>query len=62
MDMFLIHGFFYKWWMHDFIYYTKNPFEIYISLVIISLIGAIVIEKIKQIIGFNSLIKYLRNL
>lgn len=62
MDIFLIHGFFYKWWMHDFIYYTKNPLAIYISLVIISLIGAIVIEKIKQIMGFNSLIKYLRNL
>ena len=62
MDMFLIHGFFYKWWLHDIIYATKNPFIIYISLVAISLIVAIAIEKTKQVIGFNHLVKYLRSL
>lgn len=62
MDMFLIHGFFYKWWMHDIVYATKNPFIIYITLVAISLIVAIVIEKTKQVIGFNRLINNLRSL
>lgn len=62
MDMFLIHGFFYKWWLHDIIYATKIPFIIYISLVAISLIVAIAIEKTKQVIGFNHLVKYLRSL
>ena len=47
MDMFLIHGFFYKWWMHDIIYYTGNPFIIYITLIAISLVVAIAIEKVK---------------
>ncbi len=62
MDMFLIHGFFYEWWMHDIIYYTENPFIIYITLIAISLIVAIAIEKVKQILGFNRMMKYLRSL
>ena len=62
MDMFLIHGFFYKWWMHDIIYYTGNPFIIYITLIAISLVVAIAIEKVKQILGFYRMMKYLRSL
>ena len=62
MDMFLIHGFFYKWWMHEIIYHTGNPFIIYITLIAISLVVAIAIEKVKQILGFNRMMKYLRSL
>lgn len=62
MDMFLIHGFFYKWWLHDVIYATGNPIIIYVTLVAISLLVAIMIEECKRIIGFNKLVSYLRSI
>ena len=52
MNMFLIHTFIYCYWFKDFIYLTRNPFIIYISLILSSYLFSLMIEWIKKKVGF----------
>lgn len=62
MDMFLTHTFIFFLWpaTHNIVYMTSNPLVIYATGVILSLTLAVVIDKIKSLIGINQLVTYLR--
>lgn len=62
MNIFLFHTFIFLYWLKDFIYYTRNPIIIFVSLLIPCLIISIVIEKIKAVIGFNKMNMYIEKL
>ena len=52
MNMFLIHTFIFYFWFRDFIYITRNPLLIFLSLLLISYLASLIIEKIKKSMGF----------
>lgn len=62
MNIFLFHTFIFLYWLKDFIYYTRNPIIIFVSLLIPCLIISIAIEKIKAVIGFNKMNMYIEKL
>lgn len=51
-NIFLFHTFIYYYWFQDLIYISRNPVFIFITLVIICYLLSVVIELIKQKIGF----------
>ena len=57
MNIFLFHTFIYLFWFKDYIYITRNPLLIFLSLLIPCYIISVVIEFIKNRIGFYRLIK-----
>lgn len=52
MNMFLFHTFIYYYWFSDIIYYTGNPFVIFLSLIGICYPISCVIEFLKRVSGF----------
>ena len=62
MNIFLFHTFIFLYWFKDFIYYTRNPIIIFVSLLIPCLIISIAIEKLKAVIGFNKMNMYIEKL
>ena len=56
MNMFLIHTFIFYYWFRDYIYFTRNPILIFLSLLITSYLFSLVIEWLKRISGFYRLI------
>jgi len=52
MNMFLIHTFIFYFWFRNFIYITRNPILIFLSLLVSSYILSVMIEFIKKQIGF----------
>ena len=57
MNMFLIHTFIFYFWFTDYIYITRNPLLILLSLVVPSFLCSVFIERIKNEIGFYKLLK-----
>lgn len=57
MNMFLIHTFIFYFWFPDYIYITRNPLLILLSLVVTSLLCSVIIERIKNVVGFYKLLK-----
>lgn len=57
MNIFLFHTFIYLYWFKDYIYITRNPLLIFLSLLIPCYIISVVIEFIKNRIGFYRLAK-----
>lgn len=55
MDMFLTHTFIQGMWFENIIYYTKDPLISFATLLTISLLVAIVLDKIKIVIKLNRL-------
>lgn len=56
MNMFLVHTFIFYFWFRDFIYITRNPFVIFISLLLSSYLMSVVVEWTKQKLGFYKII------
>ena len=56
MNMFLVHSFYYYYWFREYIYYSRNPIIIFITLLIISYLSSVIIEWIKRRIGIYKLI------
>lgn len=52
MNMFLIHTFIFYFWFKDYIYITRNPILIFLSLLVASYLFSIMIEFVKKKIGF----------
>ena len=52
MNMFLTHTFIYYLWFGNYIYITRNPFLIFVSLLATSYLLSVLIEWIKKKIGF----------
>lgn len=52
MNMFLIHTFIYCFWFEKYIYITRNPVLIFMSLLLSSYLFSVVLEWIKRKIGF----------
>ncbi len=48
MNIFLFHTFIYYYYWQDLIYWTRNPFLIFLTLLIVSLIISIAIETVKK--------------
>lgn len=55
MNIFLFHTFIFLYWFKDEIYYTRNPFLIFFTLLILCLAVSILIEKLKALIHFGKL-------
>ena len=55
MNMFLIHTFIFCFWFKDYIYITRNPLLIFLSLLVSSYLFSVIIEWIKQKVGFYKL-------
>lgn len=55
MNMFLIHTFIFCYWFKDYIYITKNPILILLSLLVSTYLLSVAIEWTKQKIGFYKL-------
>lgn len=64
MDMFLTHTFLFFLWpsTHKIVYATSNPLVIYVTGVTLSLMLALGIEKIKNVIDINKIISKLRTI
>ena len=52
MNMFLTHTFIFYLWFSKYIYITRNPMTIFLTLLIVSFLLSVLIEKTKQWIGF----------
>ena len=57
MNIFLFHTFIFLYWFRDYIYITRNPLLIFLSLLLSCWIISVVIEFIKNKIGFYRLIR-----
>ena len=57
MNMFLIHTFIFYFWFTDYIYITRNPLLILLSLVVSSLLCSVAIEQVKNMVGFYKLLQ-----
>lgn len=57
MNIFLFHTFIFYFWFRDIIYMTRNPFVILVELLLICYPLSLLIEKIKNALGFYRLIK-----
>lgn len=57
MNMFLTHTFIYYYWFKDYIYITRNPILIFLSLTISCYSLSVLIEWTKQKVGFYKLLR-----
>lgn len=57
MNMFLIHTFIFYFWFPDYIYITRNPLLILLSLVVTSLLCSVAIERVKNMVDFYKLLQ-----
>lgn len=57
MNIFLFHTFIFLYWFREYIYITRNPFLILLSLLISCYLISVMIEFIKNKIGFYRLLK-----
>lgn len=57
MNIFLFHTFIFSFWFKEYIYITRNPFLIFLSLIIPCYLISVLIEFIKDKIGFYRLLK-----
>lgn len=57
MNIFLFHTFIYFYWFKDFIYLSRNPIIIFLTLLFVCIPISMFLEWLKKIIGFNRLIQ-----
>lgn len=57
MDIFLFHTFIFHFWFERYIYISKNPIIIFISLLVSCLVIAYILDIIKYCFGFKSLLR-----
>lgn len=62
MNIFLFHTFIYYYWFREYIYITRNPLIIFISLLCACVVLSIFIEQLKRIVHFDLLIKKIDSL
>lgn len=62
MNIFLFHTFIYYMWFRDIIYVTRNPLVIFLELLSACLLISVILESIKKLIGFDSLIVKIQNI
>lgn len=60
-NIFLFHTFIYYYYLRDYIYWTTNPFLIFLTLLTICLAISIVLEWLKHMLGINRILSYLTN-
>jgi peptidoglycan/LPS O-acetylase OafA/YrhL len=58
MNMFLTHTFIFSFWFRDYIYITRNPLIIFLSLVVCSYLLSVAIEYLKMRVGFYKLLNF----
>ena len=52
MNIFLFHTFIYWYYFKEFIFWSRNPIIIYLTLLIVCLLVSMALEIVKQKIGF----------
>lgn len=62
MNIFLFHTFIYYMWFRDIIYVTRNPLVIFLELLTACLLISVILESIKKLIGFDSVIVKIQNI
>lgn len=62
MNIFLFHTFIYYYWFREFIYATRNPLLIFVTLFAICLILSVIIEKLKRFIRFDKFVSKIDSL
>ena len=62
MNIFLFHTFIFDMWFKDIIYITRNPFIIFLELLSVCLIISVILESIKKMIRFDSIIVKIQNI
>lgn len=62
MNIFLFHTFIFLYWFQEYIYMTRNPLNIFISLLGSCVLISVFLELIKKTIHFDSLIKKVESL
>lgn len=62
MNIFLFHTFIYYMWFQDIIYITRNPFVIFLELLASCLLISVLLESIKKLIRFDTLIARIQNI
>lgn len=62
MNIFLFHTFIFYMWFQDIIYITRNPLVIFLELLISCLLISVVLESIKKLIRFDTLIVKIQNI
>ena len=62
MNIFLFHTFIFYMWFKDIIYITRNPLIIFLELLSVCLRISVILESIKKIIRFDSIIVKIQNI
>lgn len=62
MNIFLFHTFIYYMWFSDIIYITRNPFIIFLELLASCLLISVLLEGIKKLIRFDTVIAKMQNI
>ena len=57
-NIFLFHTFIYYYWFHDYIYWSKNPIMIPLTLLLVCILISMLIEWMKSKFGFLKLQAY----
>ena len=58
-NIFLFHTFIYVYYFHDYIFWSRNPILIFATLLMVSIIISVLIEKLKEVLKINYLQKIL---
>lgn len=62
INIFLFHTFIFYMWFEEIIYITRNPLIIFLELLSVYLIISVILESIKKIIRFDSIIVKIQNI
>ena len=62
MNIFLFHTFIFYMWFQDIIYITRNPLVIFFELLTSCLLISVVLESIKKLIRFDTVIFKIQNI
>lgn len=58
-NIFLFHSFILSYYLHDFIYWSRNPFMIIVTLLLVCLLVSVALESLKEILLISKLQKNL---
>lgn len=61
-NIFLFHTFFYYYWFKNLFYSPTNPILIFLLLLLVTLLVSLVLEYVKEKIGFNKVVSKLLNI
>ena len=55
MNIFLFHTFIYYFYFYDWVYYSRNPLLIFLTLLLICIALSLFLERVKEFLRYNKL-------